>query len=282
MAELPLQTLAQWLKLQRQQLSTVSQTPDIDARLCLCHVLGVSNSYLYSYPERQLSISEMQQLDDIINRRLQGQPLAYVFGHWNFFGLTLQVSSATLIPRPDTEVLVERVLALSLPQHCQVLDLGTGTGAIALALAHSRPQWQVTAVDYIAGAVALAQSNCQALKLTNCQVMASNWYSSLQHQRFDVIVSNPPYIDPQDPHLAALQFEPISALTAPQQGLADIKHIIAHAADHLQQGGWLWLEHGYDQAAAVRALLQQAGFSHIASAKDYGDNWRISGGQFVS
>jgi release factor glutamine methyltransferase len=278
-AQMPDQTVAQWLQQQRQTLSHVSQTPDIDARLCLCHVLGVSNSYLYSYPERQLSRTELQRLESITGQRLQGQPLAYLFGHWSFFGLSLQVSPSTLIPRPDTETLVEHALALTLPTQARVLDLGTGTGAIALALAHNRPQWQVTAVDYIDQAVALAESNRRALNIANCRMLASNWYSALADEQFDLIVSNPPYIDPQDPHLSELQYEPLTALIAANNGLADIMLIITNATAYLNRGGWLWLEHGYNQAEAVRDLLQQAGFIDVISVKDYGDNWRISGGR---
>jgi release factor glutamine methyltransferase len=210
---------------------------------------------------------------------LQGQPLAYLFGHWHFFGLTLQVSPSTLIPRPDTEVLVERALDLPMPKQAQVLDLGTGTGAIALALAQNRPQWQLTAVDYIAEAVTLAKTNCQALGIQNCDVVQSNWFSSFTAERFDLIVSNPPYIDPQDPHLATLQYEPLSALIANDNGLADIAHIVSHAAGFLQPHGRLLLEHGYDQADAVQHLLRQAGFVQVESGRDYGGNWRITGGQ---
>ena len=273
-------TLAAWLKQAQQQFAVLSQTPDIDARLCLSHVLQVSNSYLYSYPERQLTANELAQLDDIVSKRQQGQPLAYLFGYWHFFDLRLAVSPSTLIPRPDTEILVEQALSLALPQKAKVLDLGTGTGAIALTLAHNRPDWQLTAVDYIAEAVALAEHNRSTLNIANCHVLHSNWFSALGGQRFDLIVSNPPYIDPIDPHLAALKFEPLSALTAADQGLADIKHIVSIAGRYLNPDGWLWLEHGYDQADAVRLLLQQAGFDQVCSKRDYGDNWRISGGHW--
>lgn len=273
-----MQTVAAWLKQAQQQFAALSQTPDIDARLCLCHVLCVSSSYLYSYPERQLAEAELTQLADIVSKRLQGQPLAYLFGHWHFFDLKLAVAPSTLIPRPDTEVLVEQALSLPLPYKAKVLDLGTGTGAIALALAANRPGWQLTAVDYIPQAVALAEYNRNALNIGNCQVLQSNWFSELGEQRFDLIVSNPPYIDSVDPHLAALTFEPLSALTAADNGLADIKQIVSGAGRHLNRGGWLWLEHGYDQAEAVTQLLQQAGFDQVSSQRDYGDNWRISGG----
>lgn len=271
-------TIAVWLKQAQQQFAVLSQTPDIDARLCLCHVLQVSNSYLYSYPERQLAATELAQLDDIVSKRLQGQPLAYLFGYWHFYDLKLQVNPSTLIPRPDTELLVEQVLSLALPTDAKVLDLGTGTGAIALALAANRPGWQLTAVDYIAGAVALAEQNRQQLNIPNVTVVQSNWFTAINGQKFDLIVSNPPYIDPSDRHLSALRFEPITALTAAQQGLADIRQIIAQAPAYLTAGGWLYLEHGYDQADAVRGLLTAAGFNQVQSQRDYGNNWRITGG----
>ena len=271
-------TLAQWQKQAQLQLSAVSPTADIEARLCLCHVLSVSSSYLYSYPERTLNPAEQAQLSNLLSARLQGQPLAYLFGYWHFFDLRLEVSPSTLIPRPDTELLVEQALSLPVAVNARVLDLGTGTGAIALALAHNKPQWQLTAVDYISDAVQLAERNRQRLHISNCTVLHSNWFAALAGQRFDVIVSNPPYIDPDDSHLAALRYEPITALTAAQQGLADIRHIVQHAGQHLQANGWLYLEHGYDQADAVRQLLQHAGFTQVQSLRDYGGNWRISGG----
>ena len=273
-------TIAAWLKQAQQQFAVLSQTPDIDARLCLCHVLQVSNSYLYSYPERQLAATELTQLGDIVSKRLQGQPLAYLFGHWQFYDLTLTVAPSTLIPRPDTELLVEQALSLALPRQAKVLDLGTGTGAIALALAHNRPDWQLTAVDYIAEAVALAEHNRSTLNIANCRVLHSNWFSQLGDQRFDLIVSNPPYIDPVDPHLAALRFEPLTALIAQDNGMADIRQIVSAAGRYLNPNSWLWLEHGYDQADAVLLLLQQAGFDQVCSKRDYGDNWRISGGHW--
>lgn len=271
--------LAQWLRQQQHALSHVSPTPDIEARLCLCHVLGVSNSYLYSYPEQLLTETQTFQLNELLAKRLSGQPLAYLFGYWHFFDLRLQVAPATLIPRPDTEILVEQALALGLPEQACVLDLGTGTGAIALALAHNRPQWQLTAVDYVAAAVTLAKRNKKALNINNCTVMQSDWFSDLGNQQFDLIVSNPPYIEPQDPHLIALKFEPLTALISADNGMADITKIVAQASRYLNSGGWLWLEHGYDQALAVQALLHQAGFVQVESKRDYGDNWRITGGK---
>lgn len=272
------QSLSQWQKQAQQKLTLVSPTADIEARLCLCHVLNVSNTYLYSHSQRALHDEELAELNRLLSARLTGQPLAYLFGYWHFYDLKLRVDPSTLIPRPDTELLVEQALSLALPTDAKVLDLGTGTGAIALALAANRPQWQLTAVDYVDGAVALAEQNRRQLNIPNVSVVQSNWFDAISGQRFDLIVSNPPYIDPTDPHLSALRFEPITALTAAQQGLADLHHIIAQAPAYLTAGGWLYLEHGYDQADAVRALLTEAGFNQVQSQRDYGNNWRISGG----
>jgi release factor glutamine methyltransferase len=183
-----------------------------------------------------------------------------------------------LIPRPDTELLVEKALALSLPTAAKVLDLGTGTGAIALALACNRPLWQIIATDNVAAAVALAGRNARRLVAKNCTVLQSDWFSALHNQQFDLIVSNPPYIEVDDAHLPALKHEPLSALVATDQGLADLATICRQAPGHLTAAGWLWLEHGYNQAAAVRQLLTAAGFQQVQSFKDYGGNWRISGG----
>ena len=230
--------------------------------------------------DQRLLPAELALLTQALSRRLQGEPLAYITGRWWFWDLELEVAPCTLIPRPDTELLVEQALALSLAVDAQVLDLGTGTGAIALALAKARPQWQVQAVDMNPAAVALAQRNADRLGLTRCRIRQSDWFSALSLQKFALIVSNPPYIDAQDPHLQQgdVRFEPASALVAPDAGLADLRHICAQAPAHLAPGGWLWLEHGYDQASAVRQLLIAAGFSQVQSRRDYGGQWRISGG----
>lgn len=270
--------LQQWLHQAGSLLSALPDNPQHEARLLLCKVLECSNSYLYTYPERKLTAAQLDTLTELLQRRCEGEPLAYIFGQWQFYGLDLAVAPCTLIPRADTEILVEHVLSLALPTDAKVLDLGTGTGAIALALASERPSWQVTAVDFHSEAVALAQQNAKALHLTNVQITQSDWFSALANEQFALIVSNPPYIEESDPHLSALRYEPLSALVAPMQGLADIQHIIQQAPAYLLADGWLWLEHGYNQADAVQALLQQAGFTQVASVKDYGNNWRITGG----
>lgn len=274
-------TLQQCVQLLSQQLSSLSDNPAQEARLLLCHLLGCKPGYLYTYPEREITATEQQQLQPLLQRRLQGEPLAYIFEYWPFYGLELAVAPCTLIPRPDTEILVDQALALDLPPQAQVLDLGTGTGAIALALAVNRPHWQLTGVDLNPDAVALAQRNAAALQSRNSRFLQSSWFSALSGQHYDLIVSNPPYIEAADPHLAALSFEPLSALVAAEQGLADLAQIIASAPAHLQPGGWLWLEHGYNQAEQVQQLLSVGGFSQVSSVRDYGGNWRISGGQFL-
>lgn len=273
--------LQQWQQQTAAALAAVSDNPLHEARLMLCRVLSCSSSYLFTYPERALQQSELIALTAMLHRRLQGEPLAYIFGSWHFFGLELAVAPCTLIPRPDTEILVEKALSLPLAPGSHVLDLGTGTGAIALALAANRPDWQLTAVDLQPEAVALAQLNATTLQLKNVQIRQSSWFSAVTAQQFSLIVSNPPYIEPEDPHLQALAYEPLSALVAEQNGLADLQHIITQAPAYLIPGGWLWLEHGYNQAEAVQALLAANGFSQVSSVKDYGNQWRISGGQLI-
>lgn len=271
-------TLAQWLQQATRQLHNISALAADDAKLLLCHQLNVSTSYLYSHADDSLGHSDSAELAMLLSRAVQGEPLAYIIGRWPFWNIELEVAPCTLIPRPDTELLVEQALALTLPANAQVLDLGTGTGAIALALACNQPLWQVTAVDRVAAAVELARGNAKRLGADNCTVLQSDWFSAVKARQFDLIVSNPPYIEPDDPHLPSLQHEPLSALVAPDHGLADIAAICQQAAAYLTDQGWLWLEHGYNQAEVVRHLLIAAGFQQVQSRKDYGDNWRISGG----
>ena len=264
-----------------------SDSAQLDAELLLCHVLNKPRSYLFTWPEKQLNTEQQQQFQALLAQRIQGQPVAYLIGSQGFWSLELAVAPSTLIPRADTEVLVEQALSCPLPeatqQPIQVLDLGTGTGAIALALASERPAWQITAVDRVAEAVALAQTNQQQLRLTNVQILQSDWFAQLSGQRYQLIVSNPPYIAEQDPHLAQgdVRFEPISALTSGIDGLDAIRQIIQQAPDYLTAGGWLLLEHGYDQAQAVRGLLQARGFLAVASAEDLAKHQRVSFGQWL-
>ena len=258
-----------------------SPSPRLDAELLLAAALGKPRSFLHTWPERVVSGEAAERYASYLERRRQGEPVAYILGHQGFWSLDLEVAPHTLIPRPDTELLVETALALvTLPQ-ARVLDLGTGTGAIALALACERLGWQVTGVDRISEAVALAERNRERLGLGNATFRESHWFSALGAERYDLIVSNPPYIAAQDPHLAQgdVRFEPSSALVAGADGLDDIRLIVSQAPAHLNAGGWLLLEHGYDQAASVRELLAREGFEAVESRRDLGGHERISLGR---
>ncbi|WAH57966.1 peptide chain release factor N(5)-glutamine methyltransferase [Pseudomonas silvicola] len=260
-----------------------SPTARLDIELLLAAALGKNRSYLHTWPERIVTTEAAATFDDYLQRRRQGEPVAYILGQQGFWKLDLEVAPHTLIPRPETELLVETALELLPATPAKVLDLGTGTGAIALALASERGGWQVTAVDRVAEAVALAERNRERLRLGNVRVLESHWYGALAGERFQMIISNPPYIRAADPHLVAgdVRFEPTSALVAGADGLDDLRTIIAQAPAHLAAGGWLLLEHGYDQAAAVRELLAKHDFEQIESREDLGGHERITLGRLV-
>ncbi|QWZ94935.1 peptide chain release factor N(5)-glutamine methyltransferase [Aeromonas sp. FDAARGOS 1411] len=259
------------------------ESPRADADVLLCHLLDCRRSYLMTWPERELDAAQQATLQTWLARRLNGEPIAHLVGEREFWSLPLKVSPATLIPRPDTEVLVEQALTRIPQGPCAVLDLGTGTGAIALALKSERPEIDVWAVDRMADAAALARENSAALGLP-IEVRDGSWFEPLgepdhdETPRFAVIVSNPPYIDGADPHLEQgdVRFEPRSALVADDAGLADIRHIVAHAPAYLLTDGWLLLEHGWDQGEAVRQLLRDGGYREVATVRDYGDNDRVT------
>ncbi|MDP3846807.1 MAG: peptide chain release factor N(5)-glutamine methyltransferase [Pseudomonas sp.] len=259
-----------------------SPSAQLDAELLLAAALGKPRSYLRTWPEREVAADCAAVFAAHLARRRNGEPIAYILGRQGFWSLDLDVASHTLIPRPDTELLVETALALLPANPVAVLDLGTGTGAIALALACERPAWQVTGVDRVVEAVALAEVNRARLQLGNARFLASHWFAALAGQRFQLIVSNPPYIAAGDPHLSQgdLRFEPSSALVAGVDGLDDIRLIIQHAPQHLNAGGWLLLEHGFEQAEAVRELLSTQGFMAVESRLDLGGHQRISLGQW--
>jgi release factor glutamine methyltransferase len=270
--------------LQRAAAKINSADGAMEARLLLQQVLGVNRAWLIAHANDALQTNRDGEFQALLARRLAGEPIAYLIQQREFYGLTLRVSPATLIPRPDSETLVDAALE-KIPhpstKPITVLDLGTGSGAIALAIAHNRPQASVLAVDASDAALAVAQDNASELKLSNVQFALSDWYANLAEQRFDLIVSNPPYIAKNDPHLSQgdLRFEPLSALADGVDGLDDIRQITEQGLIHLKPQGWLMLEHGYDQGAAVRELMAQAGLVEIATRKDLGGNDRITLGK---
>lgn len=249
----------------------------IDAQLLLGALLGVDRSWLMIHGDDTLGEERAQRFEHWLSARQDGVPLAYLVGEKEFHGLMLKVDRHTLVPRPDTEVLVDWALEL-LPegQASELVDLGTGSGAIALALAHRRPDAKVTAVDLSTGALAMARANGEALNL-KVEWLEGSWWQPLGGRQFDLIVSNPPYIAGDDQHLPALRHEPLSALTSGGDGLDSLRALIADAQAHLRPGGWLLLEHGWDQAPAVANLLRAAGFVELACRNDLGGNPRASG-----
>lgn len=273
-------TLAQALSQARS-----SGLDSLDAQLLLLHALGRSapqRAWLLAHDSDQLPATAQTLLNACVQRRADGEPLAYITGHKEFFGLELRVDARVLIPRPDTETLVEwalEVLPAQTPaaEPACVLDLGTGSGAIALALKATRAELLVSAIDASDDALTVARENAKCLKL-EIDFRQGSWLVGVRDM-YHAIVSNPPYIATHDPHLEALQYEPTQALTSGADGLQDIRHIIANASAHLLPGGWLLLEHGFDQAAAVRELLQLAGFANVQSRRDLNGIERCSGGR---
>ena len=258
----------------------------LDAQMLLLHALGRSphdRAWLIAHDSDPLPPEADVRWGDLLLRRQQGEPVAYLLGEKEFGGLTLQVDARVLVPRPDTEVLVEWALeALSSPGGTdapRVLDLGTGSGAIALTIAAQRPDAQVTASDASTDALTVARTNAQRLRLP-VRFAHGAWLAAVPGERFDLIASNPPYIADGDPHLAALTHEPRSALTAGVDGLDDIRQIVAQAPDALHPGGWLLLEHGHDQAVAVRERLLARGFRAVSSRTDLAGIARCTGGQW--
>lgn len=265
------------------QRSAVLGLEKADAQILIAHVLGCSRATLLAFPERSLTAEQAQAICALLARRCLGEPVAYLTEQQEFYGLKLAVGPACLIPRADTETLVEYALT-RFPDRAgfSTVDLGTGSGAIALALKANRPHWQVHACDRSAEALALAKQNAQALNLS-VHFHLGHWFSPLLgHAPFELIVSNPPYIAQHDPHLAQgdLRFEPPQALSAGAEGLDDLRQLIAEAPAHLVPGGCLMLEHGYQQAEAVQQLLFARGFNRINSIKDLAGNWRISSGYY--
>ncbi len=252
----------------------------LENRILLCHATGLSRVQLITRAEQPLTPDEAACLDTLVQRRLAGEPIAYIVGKREFFGLDFAVSEAVLIPRPDTELLVELAIE-RLPPDGRLLDMGTGSGAIAVSVAHARPDAQVTALDLSEAALAVARQNAAGNRV-QVRFLQSDWFKALEAaERFELIASNPPYIAAGDAHLSQgdLRFEPAGALTDHADGLSALRSIVDGSPAHLLPGGWLLMEHGYDQAANVRALLDGAGYTEVQSWRDLAGIERVSGGR---
>ena len=257
-------------------------TPGLDAELLLAHALGTGRARLRSHPDEVPATDTAALFLTLIERRAAGEPVAYILGRKEFWSLELSVTPAVLVPRPETELLVERALALHPGGEARAADLGTGSGAIALALARARPGWQIVATDISAAALAVARANAAALGVPRVEMAQGDWLSCLRERRFDLILSNPPYVAAADPALRQpeLMREPQLALVAAEGGLAALHRIIRDAPDHLAPGGWLLLEHGATQAAAVAGALVARGFAQVRSHRDLAGRGRMTEGQW--
>ena len=263
------------------ELLANSDTARLDVEVLLCHILQKDRSFLFTWPEHELNEQQLSDFRLLVAQRQKGTPVAYLTGERDFWTLKLAVSPATLIPRPDTELLVEQALAKELPENATVADLGTGTGAIALALASERRQWTVIGVDKFKDAVKLAEQNAQRNNITNASFYQGSWCEALPDNNYHMIVSNPPYICCDDEHLSQgdVRFEPETALASGVDGLDDIRTIIQQSITRVQNGGWLLLEHGYHQAEAIQQLMRQAGFWRISTLQDLSGHDRVTQGQ---
>ncbi len=261
------------------RLSGSSDSARLDAELLLCRALDCQRSYLFTWPEREPDAEQCAAFEALLARREQGEPVAHILGKREFWSLELAVTSDTLIPRPETELLVEAALARIPPEaEWQIADLGTGSGAIALAIASERPACRVVAVERSPAALAVAQENIRRLGFGNVELLQGEWFAPLAGRQFQMIVSNPPYIPAADPHLQQgdVRFEPRSALVSGDDGLDDIKYLITKAKDFLSPPGWLLLEHGHDQGSAVITLLQAANYQHTENLRDLLGNDRLA------
>ncbi|MES2204244.1 MAG: peptide chain release factor N(5)-glutamine methyltransferase [Pseudomonadota bacterium] len=266
-------------------LTEVSETARLDAEVLMCYVLKKDRAYLFAYPEKNISLDEYQQWQDLLAQRCLQVPIAYLVGEKSFWNLDLQVNEHTLIPRPETELLVELVLGRGDPfvvaRHdiVRVLDLGTGSGAIALAIAKEKSNWKISAVDFSEAALKIARINAEKNNIHNVEFFQSNWFSKVQNT-FDIVVSNPPYLDENDPHLLTeeIRHEPRSALVASKDGLADIENIIRDARDYLKADGYLLIEHGCTQGKKVRELFMLYNYQSVTTAQDLAGLDRVTYG----
>jgi release factor glutamine methyltransferase len=263
------------------QLNKCNSEARLESEILLCHLLGKNRAYLIAHPEEVINPTLLDQYQQLVNQRTQGVPIAYLTGSRDFWSLSLKVNKHTLIPRPETERLVELTLELvSDKPNTPILDLGTGSGAIALALAKERPQWNIIACDSSTEALKIAKENAQDLGISNVSFYHSNWFNTLPKQNYQAIVSNPPYIAEDDPHLKQgdLRFEPLNALASSQDGLADLQYIINQSYNYLLPNGLLLLEHGYEQKIAISTILNRLGYKNIQCWQDIQGHDRVSGG----
>lgn len=274
-------TYLEWVKYASQSLID-SESPKRDAEILLSFVTKKTRTFLMAFCETELSSDELEQLEHYLTRRGNGEPIAYITGEKEFWSLKFTVSNSTLIPRPDTEKLVELALDHLPKIPCEVLDLGTGTGAIAIALATERQDCLFTAVEKNKDALILAQNNAAAIGVNNVYFLQGDWFKPLKSRKFSMIISNPPYIEPTDIHLGQgdVRYEPRSALVSEDDGLADIKVIVKGATKYLHQYGWLLIEHGWKQALSVQTLFKQHGFQLVNTFTDYSGNDRVTLGRW--
>ena len=276
---MPNNTISTLIKSATSQLNSTSDTARLDAELLLCHTIKKERSYVFTWPDYALNHTQAKIFNDLLKQRLKGLPIAYLIGYREFWTLKLNVNADTLIPRPETELLVETALnKMLINKPMSVLDLGTGTGAIALSIASEQPSSKVLAVDVSADALAVAQQNSIDNHIHNVKFLKSNWFDQISNQEFDLILSNPPYIEEDDPHInqGDVRYEPRLALTSGTDGFDDIRFIISHSKKRLKHKGWLMFEHGYQQATLSQQLMVQAGYQEVESLKDFAGHERVT------
>ena len=267
-----------------EKLKYSSETPRLDAEILLAHILNLTRAQLFTCSDNLLTLEQQQLFEHLIERRYQGEPIAYLIGYREFWSHQFIVTSATLIPRPETELLIELVLdKFSTNENLNLLDLGTGSGAIALSIGLERKQWNIVATDISQDALSVARLNAKQLEANNVSFILTNWYQALNQQRFNIIISNPPYIASDDPHLQQkeLQFEPTGALVAANHGMLDLHTIISQAPYYLLKEGWVLVEHGYNQATEVQKIFEANGFVQIKTYLDLAGQSRVTMAQYL-